>query len=281
VPAPRGRHDTVTDQTIACLTIGSSDSSGGAGVQGDIKAFASVGCYAATVLVGVTAQNTTGVVARHGLPLDLVAEQLRCVLTDLPIRGIKVGTAWSADLLRLLGEELAAQAVPIVVDPVLVTAAGAFLSDVDEIRDVLVKSLFPVAAVVTPNRREAELLVGARSEHLDRRGLAEELVALGAPAVVVTADATDNGDWFYDGVTHRLLGSDWHTTNCEHGAGCAHSALTTGLLAQGVPLVDAVATAQRLASRGVSAGLAHLGAGVHPVDVLDLPAHRPEGLMPG
>lgn len=263
-----------SDQTVACLTIGSSDSSGGAGIQGDIKAFATVGCYAATVLVGVTAQNTTGVAARHGLPLDLVADQLHAVLTDLPVRGVKVGTAWSADLLRLLGDTLTDLSVPIVVDPVLVTAAGALLSDVDDTRTALVKCLFPLATVVTPNRREAELLVGAAGSRLDRRQLAEELVALGAPAAVVTADPTDNGDWFFDGRTHHHLSGAWHDTNCEHGAGCAHSALTTGLLAQGAPLLTAVATARGLASNGVRDGLSHLGAGVHPVDVLDLPAHH-------
>lgn len=262
------------DQTTACLTIGSSDSSGGAGIQGDIKAFASVGCYAATVVVGVTAQNTTGVRVRHGLPLELVEQQLRAVLDDLPIRGIKVGTAWSVELVRWLGATLAELPVPIVVDPVLVAASGSFLSDVDEIRDALVESLFPVATVVTPNRREAELLVGATGGTLDRRALTEELVALGARTAVVTADARDSGDWYYDGSTHRLLEGAWHTTNCEHGAGCAHSALTTGLLAQGMPLLDAVSRARQLASRGVRDGLAHLGAGVHPVDVLGLPARR-------
>ncbi|HEV7649356.1 MAG TPA: bifunctional hydroxymethylpyrimidine kinase/phosphomethylpyrimidine kinase [Actinophytocola sp.] len=257
--------------TIACLTIGSSDSSGGAGVQGDIKAFASIGCFAATVVVGVTAQNTTGVRARHGLPLELVSAQLEAVLEDLPIAGIKVGTAWSAPLIRLLGARLSGVDVPVVVDPVLVTAAGAFLSDVSEIRGALVSALFPLATVVTPNRREAELLVGAPPGAWDRRSLAAALVELGAPAAVVTADATDNGDWFYDGSTHRLLDGAYHETNCEHGAGCAHSALTTGLLAQGQPLLSAVGTARQLASNGVRDGLAHLGNGVHPVDVLGLP----------
>jgi hydroxymethylpyrimidine/phosphomethylpyrimidine kinase len=261
----------VHDSTIACLTIGSSDSSGGAGVQGDIKAFASIGCFAATVVVGVTAQNTTGVRARHGLPLELVAEQLSAVLEDLPIRGIKVGTAWSAELVRWLGSTLATVPVPIVVDPVLVTAAGAFLSEVDEIRSALVESLFPVAAVVTPNRREAELLVGTAPHSLNRRDLAAALVDLGAPAAVVTADPRDSGDWFYDGSSHQLLDGAYHDTNCEHGAGCAHSALTTGLLAQGVPLLEAVGRARQLASDGVRNGLAHLGSGVHPVDVLGLP----------
>lgn len=144
----------------------------------------------------------------------------------------------------------------------------------DEIREALVESLFPVATVVTPNRGEAELLVGARDGALDRRALAEALVDLGARTAVVTADARDSGDWYFDGRTHRLLDGAWHTTNCEHGAGCAHSTLTTGLLAQGVPLLDAVSRARQVASRGVRDGLAHLGAGVHPVDVLGLASLR-------
>ncbi|OLF18465.1 bifunctional hydroxymethylpyrimidine kinase/phosphomethylpyrimidine kinase [Actinophytocola xanthii] len=259
------------DPTIACLTIGSSDSSGGAGVQGDIKAFASIGCFAATVVVGVTAQNTTGVRARYGLPVDLVRAQLSAVLDDLPIRGIKVGTAWSPELVTWLGSALADLSVPIVVDPVLVTAAGAYLSDVEQIRSALVESLFPLATVVTPNRQEAELLVGAPPHALDRRELAAALVDLGAPAAVVTADARDSGDWFFDGTTHELLAGAYHDTNCEHGAGCAHSALATGLLAGGMPLPEAMRQARQLASDGVRDGLGHLGSGVHPVDVLGLP----------
>src|SRR2546428_60747 len=112
-------------RTPVGLSIGSSDSSGGAGIQGDIKAMAAIGCYAATVLVGVTAQNTNGVTDRFTVPIDVVAAQLETVLSDIDVDAIKVGMTWSAAHIQAVGERLAEVNVPVVVDPVMVTAAGA------------------------------------------------------------------------------------------------------------------------------------------------------------
>ncbi|MFI0773143.1 hydroxymethylpyrimidine/phosphomethylpyrimidine kinase [Streptomyces sp. NPDC021212] len=256
---PRPPHRT------RCLTVGSSDSSGGAGIQGDLKAFASVGAYGATVVVGVTAQNTTGVSASAPVALDLVAAQLDAVLTDIGTDGVKVGTTWSAALVRLVADRLAGVRAPVVVDPVLVTAAGSDLGGGQDAVDALCERLLPMAAVTTPNLAEARRLTGLADE-ADPAVLAEALAGRGARAVVIT-DVPGGGDWLFDGQRHRAVPGPRHTTGCEHGAGCAHSALLTAFLARGVALPEAAERAHRAVAAGVAHGAADIGRGRHPVDL--------------
>ncbi|MGP4110786.1 bifunctional hydroxymethylpyrimidine kinase/phosphomethylpyrimidine kinase [Streptomyces sp. 4N509B] len=266
-----------------CLTIGSSDSGGGAGIQGDVKAYAAVGCYAATVVVGVTAQNTTGISDRWAVPVPMVLEQLRAVLEDFPVAAAKIGTTWSVELLEALApplREMTAGGTPLVVDPVMVTAAGSWLSDSGRIRDSVIETLFPLATALTPNRREAELLVGAAPGTTSREELAEALVGLGARAVVITAGTDESGDWFHDGRRHTHIPGPRHATGAEHGAGCAHSSLLAGLLAQGWPLLDAAVEAHRRAARSVRGGHLGIGRAVHPVDALGLAAHAAAPAVP-
>ncbi len=261
-------------RTRVGLTIGSSDSSGGAGIQGDIKAMASAGCYAQTVLVGVTAQNTTGVLARHTVPVDFVLAQLDAVLADIPVDAVKVGMTWSVAHIAAVGGRLAGLGVPVVVDPVMVTAAGSGLAG-DGIVAAMLEHLFPVAAVVTPNLEEARLLTGLAGG--TPRELAGRLVALGAAAAVVTCGGPDGGEWYADRDTSVAVPRPAHRSGAEHGAGCAHSALTAALLAHGLPVREAVQAATARAADGVRDGLSDLGGGVHPVDLLGLGApFRPE-----
>jgi hydroxymethylpyrimidine/phosphomethylpyrimidine kinase len=254
------------------LTVGSSDSSGGAGIQGDIKALASIGCYAQTVLVGVTAQNTTGVVARHTVPVDFVLMQLETVLADIRVDAVKVGMTWSHEHIEAIGDRLAHLDVPIVIDPVMVTAAGASLTGTS-INTAVLKHLLPVATVVTPNLAEARLLTGLADAAPQE--LAQRLVELGAPAAVVTCGGPDGGEWFADHGTSVAIQRPGHRSGAEHGAGCAHSALIAGLLAHGLPVRDAVEAATTRASAGVRDGLVSLGRGVHPVDLLGLTKQFP------
>jgi hydroxymethylpyrimidine/phosphomethylpyrimidine kinase len=249
------------------LTIGSSDSSGGAGIQGDIKAMASIGCYTQTVLVGVTAQNTTGVVARHTVPVDFVLTQLETVLADIRVDAIKVGMTWSYEHIEAIGGRLADVDVPVVIDPVMVTAAGTSLAGTS-ISTAVLKHLLPVATVVTPNLVEARLLTGLADAA--PRELAQCLVELGASAAVVTCGGPNGGEWFADHDASVAIQRPGHTSGAEHGAGCAHSALIVGLLAHGLPVRDAVEAATTRASAGVRDGLVSLGRGVHPVDLLGL-----------
>jgi hydroxymethylpyrimidine/phosphomethylpyrimidine kinase len=243
---------------------------------------ASVGCYAQTVLVGVTAQNTTGVVARHTVPVEFVLTQLETVLADIRIDAVKVGMTWSREHIEAVGGRLAGLGVPVVIDPVMVTAAGTGLSGAG-IAEAVLAHLFPIATVVTPNLLEARMLTGLTEA--GPRELAERLVQLGARAAVVTCGGAEGGEWFADRDTAAPIARPGHRTGAEHGAGCAHSALIVGLLAHGLSVREAVQEATARASAGVRDGLVGLGKGVHPVDLLGLAdPHRwnlPPGKAPG
>lgn len=262
---------THAGEVPVCLTIGSSDSSGGAGIQGDIKAYAAVGCYSATVVVGVTAQNMAGVRDRWTLPVEAINAQLDAVFDELPIAAVKVGTTWSAEVLSAIAVHFARCAergVPIVVDPVITSAAGSTIArDVD--LDAITRYLLPWATVVTPNRAEARLLAGSGRES-SRREEAERIAGLGASTVVISPGPGETGDWFFDGAEHHLVEGHHHAGGAEHGAGCAHSATLAGLLAQGWSLAEAVSEAKRRSSLGVARGLVNIGEQVHPVDMLRL-----------
>jgi hydroxymethylpyrimidine/phosphomethylpyrimidine kinase len=255
-----------------CLTIGSSDSSGGAGIQGDIKALASVSCYAVTVLVGVTAQNTGGIVARHTVPVRFVLEQLRTVLDDVRVDAVKIGMTWSVDHVVAIADAVGSLGVPIVVDPVMVTAAGSSLSG-PEIRETVIDRLLPLADVITPNVSEARMLTGEDRAHPAR--LVSGLIELGARAAVVTTGGSADADWFADREGEVRIVRGCFRTGAEHGAGCAHSAVVAGLLAAGVPVRQAVSIAAELAARGVRDGLSGVGRHVHPVDLLGLSGRSP------
>jgi len=256
-----------------CLTVGSSDSSGGAGIQGDIKAYAAVGCYCATVLVGVTAQNMAGVRDRWTLSTEAIDAQLHAVFDELPIAAVKIGTTWSAEVLSAVAGHLARCAergLPIVVDPVITSTAGSTVGHHVDL-DAVTQYLLPWATIVTPNRAEARLLAG-QGPGSSRRADAERIAQLGASAVVISPGPGETGDWFFDGGEHRLVEGRHHGGGAEHGAGCAHSATLAGLLAQRWSLAEAVAEAKRRSSLGVARGLTDVGEHTHPVDMLDLAA---------
>ena len=264
-----------SERVVACLSIGSSDSGGGAGVQGDVKAFASVGCFASTVLVGVTAQNTQGVTGRFTVPVEFVARQLDAVLSDIPIQTIKIGTTWSVELLTYLSQRLAPTKLPIVFDPVMVTTAGAALGG--EVRAVIAcitSKMVGLSTVLTPNREEAKLLLSVTDDSVSTRTLAEKLFALGARSVVVSGHAADVDDWYVDAGRSERVPGVRYAVDAEHGVGCAHSSMTAGFLALGWPVFEAVVEARRRAGEGVKHGLTMIGGGRHPVDVLGLRARR-------
>lgn len=252
-------------RSVRVLTVGSSDSSGGAGIQGDVKACADMGAFGSTVVVGVTAQNTLGVVARHSVPLELIAQQWRAVLDDIGTDAVKIGTTWSAEVIEWLGAEIRALDVPVVIDPVIFTAAGAWLSDRAAI-DALRRSLLSSATVVTPNMLEARSLgnVGAGAEVED---VAEAVVAAGARAVLITDALPAGGDWLFDGRQHLPIPGFRHRSGCDHGAGCAHSAVLAVLLGSGKELSEAAHSAQRIVSAAVGGGWQDIGSGRHPVDM--------------
>jgi hydroxymethylpyrimidine/phosphomethylpyrimidine kinase len=251
------------------LTIAGSDSGGGAGIQADLKAFAAAGVHGMTAIVALTAQNTTGVAAVHEVPPEFVRAQLEVVFDDIGVDAAKTGMLFSAPVIAAVADFLNEHRVPLVVDPVMVASSGARLLELDAV-DTLVERLFPLATVVTPNLAEAEALVGDGS----KRDLARRVHELGAPAVIVTGGHGDPVDHLFDGERHFEIPVERHEVAATHGAGCTHSATLAALLARGLPLEAAARGAAAAASSAVAQGLAELGAGNGPVDVIGLRGAR-------
>jgi hydroxymethylpyrimidine/phosphomethylpyrimidine kinase len=252
-----------------CLTIATSDSGGGAGIQADLKAFAALGCHGMSAMVALTAQNTVAVTGVHEAPGEFVTAQLEAVFDDIGVDAAKTGMLFSAPLIETVCAFLEEHPVPLVVDPVMVAASGAQLLRDDAV-GVLVGRLFPLATVVTPNLHEAEALAGGQGS---RRELAERLHELGAPAVVVTGGHGEEAvDHLFDGERHVEIPVERHATEATHGAGCTHSASLAALLARGEPLEQAARGAARAASDAVKNGLEEIGRGPGPVDVLGVAA---------
>jgi hydroxymethylpyrimidine/phosphomethylpyrimidine kinase len=248
------------------LTIATSDSGGGAGIQADLKAFAAAGVHGMSVLVALTAQSTTAVTAVHELPPEFVRAQLDAVFDDIGVDAAKTGMLFSRELIETVAGYLEERPAPLVVDPVMVASSGAKLLQDDAV-ETMVARLFPLATVVTPNLLEARALTGLQTD--DRAALAERLFELGAPAAVVTgghgASAVDH---LFDGTAHVEIPVPRHEIAATHGAGCTHSATLAARLATGTPLVEAARDAARAASEAVRNGLVELGRGEGPVDVL-------------
>ena len=259
-----------------CLTIATSDSGGGAGIQADLKAFARLGCHGMSAIVALTAQNTTAVTAVHEAPPEFIRAQLDALFDDIGVDAAKTGMLFSAPIIATVADFLAKRPLPLVVDPVMVAASGAKLL-LDDAVSVLVERLFPLATVVTPNLHEACALAGVPySDEANREELAEAIHTLGAPAVVVTGGhGIDAVDWLFDGERHIPIPVERYGEETTHGAGCTHSAALAALLARGESLEDAARGAAELATEAVRAGY-RIGAGSGPVDVLDLSRARLE-----
>ena len=253
-----------------CLTIAGSDSGGGAGIQADLKAFAHLGCHGMSAIVALTAQSTVGVTAIHEVPADIVRAQLDAVADDIGIDAVKTGMLFSAETVEIVASFLDVQPPLRVVDPVMISTSGAQLLRPEAV-SVLVRRLFPLATVVTPNLAEACALAGVPyREDADRRELAEAVVGLGAPAVIVTGGHGEEPvDWLYDGDRHVPIPVERYPGSPTHGSGCTHSASLAALLARGESLEDAARHAAQIATEAVRNGL-RLGAGNGPVDVFGL-----------
>jgi hydroxymethylpyrimidine/phosphomethylpyrimidine kinase len=283
--------------TARCLTIATSDSGGGAGIQADLKAFAAAGCHGMSALVALTAQNTVGVTAIHDLPPEFVTAQLEAVFDDIGVDAAKTGMLFSARLIETVADFLEGRPVPLVVDPVMVASSGAQLLEPDAV-ETLIERLLPLATVVTPNLAEAQVLAGPKQQTVTKfdtasrtrvadgsavfrkqqtvtkSELAERIHALGAAAVIVTGGHGEPVDHLFDGREHVEIPIERHDARATHGAGCTHSATLCAGLARGLSLREAAENAARVASDAVAHGLADIGAGDGPVDVFDLEEAR-------
>ena len=230
------------------LTIAGSDSSAGAGIQADLKTFAALGVYGTCAITAITAQNTRGVTAVQETPPDIVAAQIDAVAADIRPDAIKTGMLASAPIIEVVAAKVREYGLPnLVVDPVMVAKSGDRLLRDDAVT-VLRDLLLPLAAVVTPNLPEAEVLAGfAIDSDEDVRRAAKEIVGLGARAVVVKGghrEAAEAVDVLYDGTTFRDYSAPRIDTTSTHGTGCTFASAIAAYLARGEPLAEAVGRAK-------------------------------------
>lgn len=243
------------------LTIAGSDSGGGAGIQADLKTFAALGAFGTSVITAITAQNTLGVTAVHGVPAEIVAAQLDAVLSDLPPAAVKIGMISDPAVAKVIAER-AGDLPGLVIDPVLVATAGSRLGE-----PAVVGVLLPYAEVLTPNRHEAGALLGRVIETAEEMAeAAAELAASGPRAVVVTGSELALDVLHTGGETTLLPGRPVPTRN-NHGSGCTFSSAIAVRLAAGDPVPVAVAAAKEYVRRGLHGGASwQLGAGPGPLD---------------
>jgi hydroxymethylpyrimidine/phosphomethylpyrimidine kinase len=232
----------------AVLTIAGSDSSGGAGVQADLKTFAALGVYGMSVITALTAQNTREVTAVHEAPTDFIAAQIDAVVQDIRPDAVKTGMLSSAAIIGVVAEKLRQHGLEnIVVDPVMVAKSGAKLLRDDAV-DALRERLLPLADVVTPNIPETEVLVGYEPRtYLQVQEAAREIQAMGPKAVVIKGGHREGEtvvDTLLDGRDiHEFSGPRVHTSS-THGTGCTFASAIAAHLALGLELREAVGAAR-------------------------------------
>jgi hydroxymethylpyrimidine/phosphomethylpyrimidine kinase len=239
-----------------CLTIGVSDSSGGSGIQSDIKAIAAQECYAASVVVAVTAQNFSSIKGTHLIPEAFVHSQLDAVIDELPVRAVKVGLIPSVATIRVVGRWLREHPkLQVVVDPVATDSRGIPILQPETVQ-ALCEQLMPRATIATPNRFEAALLSGME-ECLSVEDMQQAATTIfkrfGCPVVVTGGGLTDRTlDVLcgLDGISH--FEAPTHRRPKVHGAGCAHSAVITACLARGDHLRDAIYHAKHYVSAAIA-----------------------------
>ena len=254
------------------LSIAGSDSGGGAGIQADLKTFSALGCYGMTAITALTAQNTTGVRAIHGVPPEMLRDQIDAVVEDIGVDAVKIGMLHSPDIVQVVAEAIDRHALRcVVLDPVMVATSGAVLIDNPAIA-ALVRELFGRSVLVTPNLDEASLLVGRPlGSEQAMEVAARELLGQGARAVLLKGGHLD-GDVVSDllmdasGVPHWMHATRIHTAN-THGTGCTLSSAIAAFLALGCPLREAVEAARAYVRGALEAGAGvRTGAGSGPLN---------------
>ena len=250
------------------LTIAGSDSGGGAGIQADLKVITALGGYGMSVITAITAQNTLGVTAIQDIDLAVIEAQIDAVLNDIGADSVKIGMLASPEIVQVVAASLRKHGITrIILDPVLRATSGASLGG-DDTAQAMMKELFPIASLVTPNLEEASLLLGRDiTQVADFQSAAEELLALGPQAVLIKGghlDSTHNQ--LTDYLIWRSIEDDLEiiqakefkhlrvNTENTHGTGCSLSAAIATYLADGHDLPHAVGKAIAFVEAGLQAG---------------------------
>lgn len=250
------------------LTIAGSDSSGGAGIQADIKTMTMNGVYAMSVITALTAQNTLGVTGILDIPPEFLGKQLDAVFSDIYPHAVKIGMVSSAELIEVIAERLRYyKAKNIVVDPVMVSTSGSVLMRADA-KDMLTKELFPLAAVVTPNIPEAEIFSGMTVKSKDDMIKAAKTIGdtYGCGVLLKGGHSVnDANDVLYDNGEFRWFEQQRIDNPNTHGTGCTLSSAVAANLAKGFGPSESVKRAKEYISGALKAQL-DLGKGSGPMN---------------
>lgn len=252
------------------LTIAGSDSSGGAGIQADIKSMSANGVYAMSVITAVTAQNTQGVFGIQDISPEMIESQIDVLFDDiLHIDAIKIGMVSKVESIKAIARSLrkVEKLPPVVLDPVMVSTSGSNLLSADA-KEVLIKELFPLAVVITPNLHEAEALIGSEIKTVDdMKKACVKLKTLGSKYVLVKGGHLDleATDVLYDGENFTLIGGKIIKTKNKHGTGCTLSSAIAANLAKGMSMEDAVKEAKRYITIAIEHNI-ELGKGCGPTN---------------
>jgi len=261
---------TAEGRIPVAMTIATSDSGGGAGIQADLKAFARCGVHGTSAIVALTAQNTHEVVSVETLPRQFILDQVRAVASDMGVDAVKIGMLFDEPTIEAVDEALDLVGdAPVVLDPVMVAESGAVLLK-PEAKRALIARIVPQATVVTPNAAEARELTGL-GEDAPPEDLVRAVHALGPRVAVVTGGHLDDGaDRYFDGESLEEIEGQRHPDGASHGSGCTHSSALAARLALGDSPLEAARAARLIAAEAVANGLRDIGSGAGPVDVLGI-----------
>lgn len=251
------------------LTIAGSDSSGGAGIQADIKAMSANGVFAMSAITAITAQNTQGVFGIQDISPEMIEGQIKAIFDDINVDAIKIGMVSKIESIKAISKALknVNNLPPIVLDPVMVSTSKCKLLS-DDAKETLINELFPLAALITPNLPEAEEILGVEITNVEEmENACKELIKLGAKNVLVKGghlegDATDV---LYDGERFTYLKHERLNNKHTHGTGCTLSSAIAAGLAKGMNIEEAVKEGKRYVTVAIEHGF-KLGKGIGPTN---------------
>jgi hydroxymethylpyrimidine/phosphomethylpyrimidine kinase len=243
--------------TPVAFTIAGSDSSGGAGIQADLKTFAALGVYGASAITALTAQNTQGVAGIHPVPPEFVAAQIDAVFSDLAVGAVKIGMVAQFAVIEAIVASLKRWSPKhIVLDPVMVATSGDRLLNAGAV-EALRRDLVPIASILTPNLPEAAVLLdeAVATDAATIQSQGKRLLALGCPAVLIKGghgEGSESIDYLVRGDGVIALPAPRVATKNTHGTGCSLSSAIAAGLAKGEPLETAVRNAKTFVSAAIA-----------------------------
>lgn len=251
------------------LTIAGSDSSGGAGIQADIKSMSANGVFAMSVITAITAQNTMGVFGIEDISPEMIKSQIKVIFDDIKVDAVKIGMVSKIESIKAISEALREikDLPPIVLDPVMVSTSGYKLLS-DDAKETLIKELFPLSTLITPNLPEVEEILGIKIEDVeDMKEAAKKLKKLGTKYVLIKGGhlKDDATDLLFDGENFIYFKEQKINTNNTHGTGCTLSSAIAANLAKGMRIEEAVRESKEYITLAIKHGF-KIGHGVGPTN---------------